>query len=155
MAYYMCFKHKKPFYGGLYDCAEALELDDVLPEDLLCEKCVMRKCGGGKKKVCKKHGLASILWKCKFCCEPGLYFCGGTTHFCQSCHIIQESGVFLNKKSRKYFPKCLGIEGGCPLDGEHPPKGEEYLIGCQVCRMEEGKAPIPIKIVKEVAKTKE
>jgi hypothetical protein len=154
MAFYMCYNHKTPFFGGKYECAEALALDSVDPKELLCPKCVAKKTGGGKKKLCKVHGKDDNLWKCRFCCEPSVYVCGGSTHFCQQCHLIQESGDYLTKKARSKLPKCPGAKD-CPLNGDHPAAGEEFYIGCQVCRLEAGKELIRVKYEKLAPKSME
>ena len=38
------------------------------------------------------------------------------------------------------LPKCPAgplmaqLEGDCPLGVKHPPSGEEYCLGCSICR---------------------
>ncbi|KAK8795502.1 hypothetical protein WA158_000159 [Blastocystis sp. Blastoise] len=118
--YFMCSKCHKPYFGGAANCsiAEANEND---PE---------RICG---IKTCPKHGGEFITFKCKFCCNVASWFCWSTTHFCDSCHKKQNNGEGIAKKPRDQLPKCPGIEK-CPLHIQHPPNGEEFSLGCSMCR---------------------
>jgi E3 ubiquitin-protein ligase MYCBP2 len=76
---------------------------------------------------CSKHGVDYIDFKCRFCCSIALWFCFGTTHFCDPCH--REAG-------RNKVTACAG-KTVCPL-GDHPPNGKEaaneYALGCGLCR---------------------
>ncbi len=62
-----------------------------------------------------------------------VWFCFGTTHFCEPCH----SGPGLNNITGP-CPFLAGkkVEGTdkCPLGIKHPPGGEEFPLGCGVCR---------------------
>ena len=73
---------------------------------------------------CKTHGDEAIEFKCRFCCSVALWFCFGTTHFCEPCHKIAGSA--------KAKP-CVG-GGKCPLGIDHPANGTEYALGCGLCR---------------------
>lgn len=73
---------------------------------------------------CKKHGKDYIEFKCRFCCSVALWFCFGTTHFCELCHQVAND-------SRK--KECPGVKD-CPLKIDHPPTGKEYALGCGLCR---------------------
>jgi len=132
LAYYICFKCKKPYYGGMRKC-DAQDIDKWNKEHLVCGGCRM----GSNKKTCKIHGTDFIMWKCKFCCSRGSWFCWGNTHFCDDCHKRQESGDYLNRKPMSAHPKCKGRESGnpldCPLKIKHPPNGNNFCLGCNVC----------------------
>lgn len=82
---------------------------------------------GAGVKECAEHGSQFIDFKCKFCCSIALWFCWGTTHFCDPCHRVAGNNV---------IAKCKG-KGACDLGAhleDHPPNGEEYALGCNVCR---------------------
>ena len=38
----------------------------------------------------------------------------------------------MTTKKKSELPQCLGVD--CPLGIEHPPNGEEFSIGCSLCR---------------------
>jgi E3 ubiquitin-protein ligase MYCBP2 len=128
-SYYMCHKCGDPFFGGLKDCdAGQQEARDFKPEDLMCGKCSSKIIGAGVKS-CAKHGTDYIDYKCKFCCSIALFFCWGTTHFCDACHRVA---------GRNKVKECKG-KGKCDLGpglDDHPPNGQEYALGCNVCRSE-------------------
>lgn len=132
LAYYICFKCKKPYYGGMRKC-DAQDIDKFNKEHLVCGGCRM----GPNMKACKIHGTEFIMWKCRFCCGRASWFCWGNTHFCDNCHTRQEGGDYLNRKPMSAHPKCPGIESGnpenCPLKIKHPPNGENFCLGCNVC----------------------
>ena len=66
-------------------------------------------------------------------CSSQVWFCFGTTHFCEPCH----SGPGLSNITGP-CPFLAGkkVEGTdkCPLGIKHPPGGEEFPLGCGVCR---------------------
>ena len=41
----------------------------------------------------------------------------------------------MSRKPKSELPKCLGPDK-CPLRIQHPPNGEEYSLGCSICRNE-------------------
>jgi hypothetical protein len=67
-----------------------------------------------------------------------VYFCFGTTHFCERCH--SDTGRMGDLFSSGKLPQCpcgpLGkqLVGECPLGVKHPPGGQEFPLGCGVCR---------------------
>lgn len=142
-AYYECSECKEPYYGGKRAC-EGLQADnEAQPNagehavnanaaaELVCPTCVMKKTG---ESGCKKHGTEYIEFKCKFCCGIAAFFCFGTTHFCDPCHLRQERGDYLTRKPLNQLPQC---EGGaqCPLKiSKHPKAGQEFALGCALCR---------------------
>lgn len=94
------------------------------PEELVCSKCSNVDGMAGVTK-CKQHGTDSIDYKCRFCCSIALWFCFGTTHFCDDCHRVAY---------KTPIKPCLGKGSGCPLQVEHPPNGTEFALGCGLCR---------------------
>jgi len=83
--------------------------------------------------VCERHGVRHVEWKCRFCCSLAVRFCWGTTHFCEPCHVKQVAGDYVTRKDKSRLPKCPGKEG-CNLQIDHPPNGEEFSLGCSLCR---------------------
>eukprot|EP01083_Nonionella_stella_P080121 219972_1 len=129
LAFYICSKCAHPYFGGMKECEQADQAERYKKEDLVCGSCA----SGPNGKSCKKHGKKYITYKCKFCCSVGTWYCWGSTHFCDSCHKIQEGGDYLNRKPISELPKCPGKDK-CPLGVEHPPNGEkEFSLGCVVC----------------------
>jgi len=96
--------------------------------------------------------VRGIMNQCRFCCNIANWFCWGNTHFCDSCHHQQVrplGGVFdgrifspwcalqmignnIARKKVKDLPRCPGDM--CPLKIRHPPNGQEYSLGCALCR---------------------
>lgn len=133
LSYYMCFKCQKPYFGGMKDCDQAnQDYVNFKKEELVCGKCAAQSVGGGVKS-CKKHGQDYIEYKCKFCCSVSQWFCWGNTHFCEPCHKKQCSGDYVSRKKKEELPKCPGA-AKCPLKVDHPANGEEYALGCGMCR---------------------
>jgi E3 ubiquitin-protein ligase MYCBP2 len=83
-AVYPCHKCKKPFIGGKVNC-EVGQNDQVEAQDPNAEsKFICPDCSNIKK--CAIHGSKFMQFKCKFCCDVAVWFCWGTTHFCDPCH---------------------------------------------------------------------
>ena len=123
-AFYMCFKCKNPYFGGMNDCGDdAARAGEYRKEDLVCPKCSAEMVGAGVTH-CKKHGSEYIDFKCKWCCSISLWFCHGNTHYCDPCHNIA---------GRNKPTNCAGVES-CPLKVAHPPAGTEFALGCSLCR---------------------
>lgn len=88
--------------------------------------------------MCPKHGMDFLEYKCRYCCSVAVFFCFGTTHFCDTCH---DDFQRLTNIPKMKLPKCpagpkatqLMIEE-CPLHIVHPPTGEEFALGCGICR---------------------
>ena len=126
LSYYMCFKCKEPYFGGLKECGNVANADrEYKPEDLVCGKCSAGNLAG--KKECKTHGNDYIEFKCRHCCSVAQWFCFGTTHFCEPCHNAYIRGTLKNSE-------CEGKGYDCPLRMPHPKAGEEYALGCGLCR---------------------
>ena len=132
-AYYVCSKCKKAYYGGEARCDAELGVgDNYDPSELVCGGCS----DVSRAQMCPKHGTDFLEYKCRYCCSVAVFFCFGTTHFCNACH-----DDFQKLTNLKEFPKCPAgprgkqLEGDeCPLHVKHPPTGEEFALGCGVCR---------------------
>lgn len=129
-AYYPCSKCGLPYFGGRRQCEDVNENNDKFNRDeLICGGCV----SGSDTLSCKLHGKEYIDYKCKFCCGIANYFCWGSTHFCESCHSKQIRGEYVTRIPIDKLPKCSGAKT-CPLGIDHPPAGQEYALGCSICR---------------------
>ncbi|XP_055913946.1 E3 ubiquitin-protein ligase highwire isoform X3 [Eupeodes corollae] len=132
-AYYVCFKCNKAYYGGEARCdAEGGEMFN--PEELVCGACS----DVARAQMCPKHGTDFLEYKCRYCCSVAVFFCFGTTHFCDTCH---DDFQRLTNIPKNKLPQCpagpkakqlMGDE--CPLHVIHPPTGEEFALGCGICR---------------------
>ncbi|XP_077518796.1 MYC binding protein highwire isoform X2 [Amblyomma americanum] len=134
-AYYVCYKCKKAYYGGEVRCdIEAGPADDYNPAELVCGGCS----DISRAQMCPKHGTDFLEYKCRYCCSVAVFFCFGTTHFCNACHDDFQRVANLPKQQLPRCPagpKAKQLEGEeCPLHIKHPPTGEEFALGCGVCR---------------------
>ncbi|KAH8041514.1 hypothetical protein HPB51_016959 [Rhipicephalus microplus] len=136
-AYYVCFKCKKAsaYYGGEVRCdIEAGPVDEYNPAELVCGGCS----DISRAQMCPKHGTDFLEYKCRYCCSVAVFFCFGTTHFCNACHDDFQRVANLPKQQLPHCPagpKAKQLEGEeCPLHIKHPPTGEEFALGCGVCR---------------------
>ncbi|KAM8976196.1 E3 ubiquitin-protein ligase MYCBP2 isoform 2-T2 [Pelodytes ibericus] len=134
-AYYVCYKCKKAYFGGEARCdAEAGQGDDYDPRELICGACS----DVSRAQMCPKHGTDFLEYKCRYCCSVAVFFCFGTTHFCNACHDDFQRMTSISKEELPHCPagpKGKQIEGTeCPLHVVHPPTGEEFALGCGVCR---------------------
>ncbi|CAD8082872.1 unnamed protein product [Paramecium sonneborni] len=121
--FYECFNCKKPYFGGIKNCQAIDQNNDraqFKKEDLICSSC----CPISFEANCNKHGDKYIEFKCRFCCSVAVWFCGGTTHYCEPCHSGRNPNM--NKP-------CPGPEK-CPLRVNHKPNGQENALGCALCR---------------------
>ena len=141
LSYYMCYICKKPYFAGRKECGNDPGMDNDNPNVIFNEKdCVCGKdanvSGIPGITDCSKHGKEFIEYKCKFCCKIASWFCWGTTHFCEDCHQRQNNKDYLTSYSVDRLPKCN--KNTCEVGGNHPPNGNEYALGCSICRnMEE------------------
>ena len=62
-AYYLCFKCRKPYFGGERVCGEGGGAFD--PTELVCGGCSP----WSGEIDCPKHGKDFIEFKCRFCCS--------------------------------------------------------------------------------------
>ncbi|XP_023654220.2 E3 ubiquitin-protein ligase MYCBP2 isoform X4 [Paramormyrops kingsleyae] len=134
-AYYVCYKCKKAYFGGEARCdAEAGQGDDYDPRELICGGCS----DVSRAQMCSKHGTDFLEYKCRYCCSVAVFFCFGTTHFCNACHDDFQRMTSIPKEELPHCPagpKGKQLEGTeCPLHVVHPPTGEEFALGCGVCR---------------------
>ena len=141
LRYYECIECNKIYLGGLADCqddayAEAAEEPGTKGLEKRC-----LSCGAYGKKKCNKHGDKNILYKCCYCCHVGVWYCHGTTHYCEPCH--GGYGGCLKVK------ECIGKKD-CPLYGEHPTNDgrTQFAIGCSMCLSDELKARLNWKFCK-------
>ena len=133
-AYYQCARCALPYYGGEAACGAAPGAFN--PADLVCAACLPHAADAD----CPKHGREYIVHKCKYCCAEALYFCFGTTHFCERCHDDPSKMQELEASGR--LPKCpagpLGKQlppgAACAINGAHADPGCEQTLGCSVCR---------------------
>eukprot|EP01083_Nonionella_stella_P135347 411745_1 len=132
-AYYNCFKCKKEYFGGRRDCEQNADAEGRPPEEFVCFDCAdisVRACA-------KPDHREYHLYKCRFCCSPAVWFCWGTTHFCDPCHADRPWDRV--KWGRNRFPQCPG-PNVCKLGMEHAPNGSEknceQSLGCAMCQDE-------------------
>jgi len=134
-AYYVCAKCGKAYYGGEARCDEAVGGgDDFDPSELVCGGCS----DVARAQMCAKHGADFLEYKCRYCCSVAVFFCFGTTHFCNLCHEEFQRITAIPKVNLPHCPagpKGIQLEGEeCPLHVLHPTTGEEFALGCGVCR---------------------
>ena len=143
LSYYMCYVCKKPYFAGRRECGNDPNMNNddpnknYDPKDCVCGKDANLSGVAGKTN-CDKHGKDFIEYKCKFCCKIASWFCWGTTHFCEDCHKRQCNNDYVSKYPRDRLPKCN--KATCEVGGNHPPNGEEYALGCSICRNNEENA---------------
>ncbi|CDW73844.1 myc binding protein 2 [Stylonychia lemnae] len=126
LAFYECFKCKLPYFGGMRDCIQEAQQDTQHnKEDYMCGKCKALTHQYGLTN-CDTHGEDYIEYKCQYCCELATWYCEGLARFCNPCHD--------HACDNEIFP-CKGPKE-CPLNGNHEPNGNEYAIGCRLCRIE-------------------
>ncbi|RZF32318.1 hypothetical protein LSTR_LSTR001782 [Laodelphax striatellus] len=133
-AYYVCFKCGKAYYGGEARCDLELGGTDFDPSELVCGACS----DVSRAQMCPKHGTDFLEYKCRYCCSVAVFFCFGTTHFCNACHddFQRVTNIPTAELPRcPAGPKAKSLDGEeCPLHVKHPPTGEEFALGCGVCR---------------------
>ena len=134
-AYYLCFKCNEPYYGGEARCLDLIVVSDEYdPSELVCGGCS----NVTQAQICPKHGTDYLEYKCRYCCSIATYFCFGTTHFCSPCHddVGRVTGIPKDElPSCPVGPRAMPQDGDeCPLRAKHPPTGEEFALGCGICR---------------------
>ena len=118
--FFQCNVCKNPYFAGLKQCRGIIERN-YKKEDLVCGGCCKLN-GIPGVTDCRIHGKAYIDFKCRFCCSVACWQCG-STHYCDDCHT----------KFPKEPKKCRGKKY-CELNIEHPANGEEFALGCSLCR---------------------
>ena len=137
LSFYMCYICKKPYFAGRRECGNDPNMNhedpnkDYDPKDCICGKDANLSGISGVTN-CKLHGKDFIEYKCKFCCKIASWFCWGNTHFCDDCHRRQCNHDYVSKYPRDKLPKCNKLT--CEVGGNHPPNGEEFALGCSLCR---------------------
>ncbi len=126
--YFMCGKCKHPYFGGVKECRSA-EDHERFEATLKTESLVCAKCIHSGRTACSLHGEEHTVFKCKFCCRVAIWVCSGT-HWCEPCH--SQSGTIYSLP-REQLPKCDCK--CCPLGIPHPTNGEEFALGCALCRV--------------------
>eukprot|EP00744_Colponema_vietnamica_P012621 GILI01017711.1.p1 GENE.GILI01017711.1~~GILI01017711.1.p1 ORF type:complete len:433 (-),score=20.60 GILI01017711.1:40-1338(-) len=116
LLFYVCSRCTKPFYGGLRHCPRMMGKEPPKdPKELVCEACAT-------DFSCTYHGRDSVLYKCRFCCNPAAHRCFGSYYVCNRCDTRWTSAV----------PDIIVCNPAtCPLGGDHP--GHTYAIGCGLC----------------------
>ncbi|KAJ8666980.1 hypothetical protein QAD02_008642 [Eretmocerus hayati] len=133
-AYYVCYKCQKAYYGGEARCDIQQGSEAFDPTELVCGGCS----DVARAQMCPKHGTDFLEYKCRYCCSVAVFFCFGTTHFCKPCHDDFQRVTNIPKNELPACPagpKAKQLEGDeCPLHVKHPPTGEEFALGCGICR---------------------
>ena len=138
--YYLCETCESPYFGGDRACHrggvergddhERGQVPAFGPEAhrLVCGSCSVTSRG----KECKKgHGAEEMEYKCRYCCDVAVWFCFDTTHFCDACHT---KWVTASPDWETDPPMKACTRKTCPLRVEHPEHGQEFCLGCAVCR---------------------
>jgi len=132
-AYYVCHECDKAYYGGEARCEDSVT-EDYDRSELVCGACS----DVARAQMCVRHGSDFLEYKCRYCCTVAVFFCFGTTHFCAACH---DDFQRVTSMQRSDLPRCpagpratqlTGDE--CPLHVLHPATGEEFALGCGICR---------------------
>ena len=136
-AYYLCSKCHKAYYGGEARCEEL-----VVPQNAENFNASELICGGcsdvAMAQICPKHGTDFLEYKCRYCCSVAVFFCFGTTHFCNACHDDFQRITSIPVANLPQCPvasRARQLEGDqCPLNVVHPSTGKEFALGCGICR---------------------
>lgn len=70
------------FYVDVYRCDVEVADVEFDPAELVCGACS----DVSRAQMCPKHGTDFLEYKCRYCCSVAVFFCFGTTHFCNACH---------------------------------------------------------------------
>ena len=133
--YYLCEQCEEPYFGGDRAChrggVERGEGDgraSLAEHKFMCGSCSVTVSG----KACKKgHGDDEMEYKCRYCCDVAVWFCFGTTHFCDKCHT---AWIRDQPDWEDFPPKKTCTRKTCPLRVDHPDHGKEFCLGCAICR---------------------
>jgi E3 ubiquitin-protein ligase MYCBP2 len=83
--YFECNRCKKPYFGGRRECDAGVDNAagaNARPEDYICQPCLS---SASVSSCSEPTHQDSLVWKCRYCCSPAVWFCGGTTHYCDPC----------------------------------------------------------------------
>lgn len=96
----------KAYYGGEARCEEGLAVEggaiggeSFNPSELVCGGCS----DVSRAQMCPRHGADYLEYKCRYCCSVAVFFCFGTTHFCNACH---EDFRHVTEMPKHALPKC-------------------------------------------------
>lgn len=95
----------KAYYGGEARCEEGLAIEgggggeSFNPSELVCGGCS----DVSRAQMCPRHGADYLEYKCRYCCSVAVFFCFGTTHFCNACH---EDFRHVTEMPKHALPKC-------------------------------------------------
>jgi len=133
-SFYECHLCKHPYFGGRRQCeveAENVDMSKHNPAELICPGC------STINAECSIHGREYIDFKCRFCCSLATYFCGGKAHFCTPCH--DKAGQLVEFTNWTTIAKCASCNSKeeCPLGALHAENGQEFALGCSMCRAAE------------------
>lgn len=158
---------QKPYFGGERDCNAEQRAADYNPAELVCGGCSnfgnKNSCtvhGNDFMYVTSIHRYRILYtythiltssvymhseYKCRFCCSVACWFCWGTTHFCEPCHRIATEIAKRPKKGTcsmllymRSCDSCRAIDlPKCTCTVQHPPNGDEYCLGCSLCRIQQ------------------
>ena len=144
-AYYVCHKCHKAYYGGEARCelqaasaadggGPAAMSEDYDPSELVCGACS----DVARAQMCVRHGADFLEYKCRYCCSVAVFFCFGTTHFCGACHDDFQRVTTMSRADLPHCPagpRATQLSGDeCPLHVQHPDTGDEFALGCGICR---------------------
>lgn len=127
--YYLCERCEAPYFGGdNRACGPGPGGVGNPPgreagHALVCGACTAAASGA----ACAVHGREELQYKCRYCCDVAVWWCFGTTHFCDACHRSRPD-------AKPCAPPKRCDRTTCPLRIDHPPHGVEFCLGCALCR---------------------
>jgi E3 ubiquitin-protein ligase MYCBP2 len=145
-AFYECHECKQPYFGGKRNCEDNAAEEKNNAEELICHECSKIMSANGCQKPDHQEYL---LFKCRFCCSPAVWFCFGNTHFCEYCHSHWPPNRHPANE------KCPNNEGKCPLGlpvGSHKNGADadcEFVIGCGMCRNQVKESALNVEVARE------
>ncbi|CAJ1961223.1 unnamed protein product [Cylindrotheca closterium] len=119
-AFYLCSHCKEPYFGGTVECSDEMveEESSSDTEPRLCMACT-------PQIVCHSplEHLGSIVWKCRYCCQPATHVCYGNVHFCNHCHDrntqrVQQIQVW--KQEERLSRRRMGNSKGAKMEPPPP-----------------------------------
>lgn len=60
--------------------------------------------------MCPKHGTDFLEYKCRYCCSVAVFFCFGTTHFCNACHDDFQRVTNIPKAELPHCPAGIALK---------------------------------------------
>lgn len=80
-------------------------------------------------QMCSKHGTDFLEYKCRYCCSVAVFFCFGTTHFCNACHDDFQRMTSVPKEELPHCP--AGAVDDISLETLTHPDGQSETTGCE------------------------